>query len=90
MASVSSRSAVSDMSRRQAAYNGTPIRSIAKEVSSPMWTKIAVGAVVGFLVGSFAAPGLTLWVTVGVLAGYAVDSWTRRRAETGREGQDLD
>lgn len=44
-----------------------------------MWLKIATGAAIGFIIGNFAAPGLTLWVTVGVLAGYGVDAWTRRR-----------
>lgn len=51
-----------------------------------MWLKIAVGAIVGFIVGSFVAPGYTLWVTVGVLAGYGVDAWMRRRE--GGDGSD--
>lgn len=54
-----------------------------EEVPLSMWLKIATGAVVGFIIGSFAAPGLTLWVTVGVLAGYGVDAFTRRRAGDG-------
>lgn len=45
-----------------------------------MWLKMAIGAVLGFIVGSFAAPGYTLWITVGVLAGYAVEALMRRRA----------
>lgn len=61
--------------------------SVAEEVPVTMWWKIAVGAVVGFIVGSFAAPGYTLWVTVGVLAGYGVDAWMRRR-ESGDGGDD--
>lgn len=50
-----------------------------KEVPTTMWLKMAIGAVLGFIVGSFAAPGYTLWITVGVLAGYAVEALMRRR-----------
>lgn len=53
-----------------------------------MWTKIAAGAVVGFIIGSFAAPGLTLWVTIGVLAGYGVDAWTRHQRREPADGED--
>lgn len=55
-----------------------------------MWLKIAAGAVVGFVIGSFAAPGLTLWMTIGVLAGYSVEASVRRaRARTiDRDGRD--
>ncbi len=38
-----------------------------------MWLKIAIGAVVGLTIGSFVAPGYTLWVAVGALAGYGVE-----------------
>jgi len=61
---------------------------LTKGVSFCMWAKIAAGAVVGFVIGSFAAPGLTLWMTVGVLAGYAADAWTRRRRSGGGSGDD--
>lgn len=57
-------------------------------VSLRMWTKIAAGAVVGFIIGSFAAPGLTLWVTIGVLAGYGVDAWTRHQRREPADGED--
>lgn len=51
-----------------------------------MWLKMAIGAVLGFIVGSFVTPGYTLWITVGVLAGYAVDAFMRRRS--GGDGGD--
>lgn len=59
-----------------------------REVLLSVWTKIAAGAIIGFIIGSYAAPGLTLWVTVGVLAGYGVDAWTRQRHASGGDGDD--
>lgn len=51
-----------------------------------MWWKMAVGAVVGFAVGSFAPPGHALWVTAGVLAGWGADVLVRRRARRSEGG----
>lgn len=51
-----------------------------------MWWKIALGAVAGFAVGSFVAPGYALWVAVGALAGFGADMWARRRAQGGDGG----
>ncbi|MFS8581219.1 MAG: hypothetical protein FWJ61_00110 [Limnochordales bacterium] len=48
-----------------------------------MWWKIAAGAALGFVIGSFAPPGYPLWVTVGVLAGAGADVWLQRRAARG-------
>lgn len=44
-----------------------------------MWIKLAIGAIVGLVVGYFVAPGYALWVVVGILAGYLVELWTQRR-----------
>lgn len=62
--------------------------NVGREVLLSMWAKIAAGAIIGFIIGSYAAPGLTLWVTVGVLAGYGVDAWTRQRRSTGSDEDD--
>lgn len=43
-----------------------------------MWWKIATGALTGFIIGSFVAPGYTLWVTAGVITGYIADVLSRR------------
>ncbi|MBO8142851.1 MAG: hypothetical protein H0Z37_11885 [Firmicutes bacterium] len=43
-----------------------------------MGWKIAVGAAIGYVVGSLVPPGYVLWVTSGVLAGYAADVFWRR------------
>lgn len=53
------------------------------EVPMTMWWKIAAGAALGFVIGSFAPPGYPLWVTVGVLAGAGADVWLQRRAARG-------
>lgn len=51
-----------------------------------MWWKIAIGAALGFVVGSFVAPGYALWITVGALAGYGADVLMRRRSGSGSGG----
>src|SRR5690606_41932792 len=50
------------------------------EVPMTMWWKIAAGAALGFVIGSFAPPGYPLWVTVGVLAGAGAALRLQRRA----------
>jgi|GEM_PF-1083449 len=44
-----------------------------------MWWKLAVGAVAGLVVGHFVAPGYWLWVVVGVVAGYLVEAYGRKK-----------
>lgn len=49
-----------------------------------MWIKLAVGAVVGLVLGHFLAPGYALWVVLGIVAGYLVDVWQRKRTKEER------
>ncbi len=44
-----------------------------------MWIKLAIGAIVGLVLGYFLAPGYALWVVVGIVAGYLVELFTQRR-----------
>lgn len=44
-----------------------------------MWIKLAIGAIVGLILGYFLAPGYALWVVVGIVAGYLVELFTQRR-----------
>lgn len=41
-----------------------------------MWIKLLAGAVLGFIVGHFVAPGYPLWVILGIIAGYLLELWT--------------
>lgn len=44
-----------------------------------MWWKLAVGAVAGLIVGHFVTPGYALWVVVGIVAGYLVETYNQRQ-----------
>lgn len=44
-----------------------------------MWWKLAIGAVVGLIVGHFVAPGYALWVVVGIVVGYLVEAYSQRQ-----------
>ena len=44
-----------------------------------MWIKLAIGAIVGLVLGYFLPPGYALWVVVGIVAGYLVELLTQRR-----------
>lgn len=46
-----------------------------------MWSRMAVGAVIGLAVGHFVQPGYALWLIVGVSAGYAAEVWVERAKE---------
>jgi len=53
-----------------------------------MWTKLALGALIGLVLGYFLAPGYGLWVVLGVIGGYLAELWTqkRRKGEGSRAG----
>lgn len=54
-----------------------------------MWWKLAIGGLAGLLVGSVAPAGYALWIALGIVAGYAVDAWQRKRsAAQGQQGDD--
>ncbi|NLJ75238.1 MAG: hypothetical protein GX331_09640 [Firmicutes bacterium] len=46
-----------------------------------MWIKIAVGAVLGLIVGHFVPPGYALWVVLGVIGGYLVELLVGKKAD---------
>lgn len=43
-----------------------------------MWLKLAIGAVVGLVVGHFVPPGYALWVILGIVVGYLVELWVTK------------
>lgn len=45
-----------------------------------MWIKLAIGAIVGLVLGHFLAPGYALWVIVGIIGGYVTDVLLKKRA----------
>lgn len=50
-----------------------------------MWWRVAAGAVIGLIAGSFLPPGYALWVVLGIVGGYLVDLWLKRRPKGERE-----
>lgn len=44
-----------------------------------MWIKLAIGAIVGLVLGHFLAPGYGLWVVLGIIGGYVVDVILKKR-----------
>lgn len=48
-----------------------------------MWVKLAVGAVVGVVLGYFLPPGYALWVILGVIGGYLAELWSQKKAKKG-------
>lgn len=45
-----------------------------------MWIKLAIGAIIGLIVGYFVPPGYALWVVLGVVGGYLVELFMGRKA----------
>lgn len=46
-----------------------------------MWWKLAIGAAVGAIIGSFAAPGYVFWVLVGIVGGYVTGLIVQKKKE---------
>lgn len=44
-----------------------------------MWIKLAIGAIVGLILGHFLAPGYALWVVLGIIGGYLAEVWLKKR-----------
>lgn len=44
-----------------------------------MWIKLAIGAIVGLVLGNFLAPGYAFWVVLGIIAGYVTETWLKKR-----------
>jgi len=44
-----------------------------------MWLKLAIGAIVGLILGYFLPPGYALWVVLGIAAGYVAELITSKK-----------
>lgn len=47
-----------------------------------MWLKLAIGAIIGLIVGHFVAPGYSFWLIIGVLAAFGAEVWATRSRES--------
>ncbi len=55
-----------------------------------MWIKLAIGAIVGLVLGSFLAPGYAFWVVLGIIAGYLTEVWLKKRSAAKQEANAAD
>lgn len=46
-----------------------------------MWARMAIGALVGLVIGHFTQPGYAMWIVLGITAGYAAEVWAQRSLE---------
>lgn len=53
-----------------------------------MWGRMAIGAVVGLIVGHFIAPGYAPWLVIGVSLGYLTTVGLERAAQRRQEQAD--